>query len=543
MLNIDYWLLTIIVILIIVSVLGLYMIFYRRPTKETAYVRTGAGGEVVFLDHGGFVFPVIHDAIAVGMNDHKIDISRKDEHALITKDGLRVDASAEFHLRVKGEEKSIGIAARSLGEKTSNPELLKGQVEGLCVGALRSVAAEMDMVELHEQRREFEHKVERSISNVLLEMGLELVSVSMTSLDQTELRYFDEDNALNVQGITYIKQKMAENEKRRNAIEQEKEVDIREKEVAAQKQKLELERREAFLEQQQQLEITQKEYQTELDMQKAKTDKEVAMIELDRKEKITKALAQRSVAKAWIETDKYKALAASASEQIGTARERAQAERNKLVEIISAAKEAEKNRIISEGSRDADMMEAEAAKIRYNVEAAGKEALNKAANLLSNDQISLQIKQEIVRQLPDIIRESAKPIESIDGINIMHVDGLAGGGGKGSSGGQVSSGNLGDQIVDSALRYKAQAPLVDSLLKQIGIDGSGIKQMTEHLQEDLTVDKEKTNDGNGEGTNSSARTDDVDESVTDQPIMLQDESTTTTQADEEHNQDNSPDKQ
>jgi uncharacterized membrane protein YqiK len=226
------------------------------------------------------------------------------------------------------------------------------------------------------------------------------------------------------------------------------------------------------------------------------------------------------------------------------------AERNKLIEIISAAKEAEKNRIISEGSRDADMMEAEAAKIRYTVEAAGKEALNKAANLLSNDQISLQIKQEIVRQLPNIIRESAKPIESIDGINIMHVDGLAGGGGKGSSGGQISSGNLGDQIVDSALRYKAQAPLVDSLLKQIGIDGSGIKQMTEHLQEDLSINKNKDNQGSeptSSGEQNDIKPDGMEdhsngENLTeDQPIILDDESSST-EADQDNNPDNSPDK-
>jgi uncharacterized membrane protein YqiK len=548
MLNIDYWLVAIIILLILTGVAGLYMVFYKRPTKETAYVRTGAGGEVVFMDSGGFVFPVIHEAIAVRMNTQKIEIHRNEEHALITKDGLRVDVTAEFHLRVKAEEKSISVAARTLGEKSLNPELLKGQVEGLCVGALRSVAAEMDMVELHEQRREFEHKVERNISNVLLEMGLELVSVSMTALDQTELRYFDTDNALNVKGIDYIKKRMADSEKQQTAIEQEKEVFIREKEVAAQEKKLRLELEEANLEQQQQLEIAQKEYQTELDMQKAKTNKEIALIELDRKEKITMALAQRSVAKAWIETDKYKAVAASASEKIGTAREKEQAERNKLIEVISAAKEAEKNRIISEGSRDADLMEAEAAKIRYTVEAAGKEALNKAANLLSNDQISLQIKQEIVRQLPDIIRESAKPIESIDGINIMHVDGLAGGGGKGSAGGQVSSGNLGDQIVDSALRYKAQAPLVDSLLKQIGIDGSGIKQMTEHLQDDLAINKDskdKSNNGNADKPETpSHHPDDIDKpSSEDQAIMLQDESSTSTQADDEHNPDESPDKQ
>lgn len=486
----DYWLLILFVILVIVGVITFYMVFYERPTKETSYVRTGAGGEFVLMDRGGFVLPVIHEAIPVRMNTQKIEIHRKEEHALITKDRLRVDATAEFHLRVKADEKSISAAARTLGEKTLTPDLLKEQVEGLCVGALRSVAAEMDMDELHEKRREFEHNVERNISNVLLEMGLELVSVSMTALDQTELRFFDDSNALNVEGITYIRQKIAESQKRQNEVEQDRDVHIRRKEVEAREKKLQIEKEEAFFEQNQQREIAESEFKTELAIQKAKTAKEVELMELDRKEKITKALAQRSVAKAWVETDKYKAQAASASEQIETSRKKAVAERNKLVETIDAAKEADRNRIIAQGSRDADLLEAESAKERYKVEAAGKEAINRAANLLSSDQVSMQIKMEIVNQLPQIIRESAKPMENIDGINIMHVDGLTGGSSRGGSGGSAGtgsggSGNLGEQIVDSALRYKAQAPLVDSLLKQIGVQGGNLKEMTQHLQDEL----------------------------------------------------------
>ncbi|HHC75088.1 MAG TPA: band 7 protein, partial [Thiothrix sp.] len=319
----DYWLLILFIVLVIAGVITFYMVFYERPTKETSYVRTGAGGEFVLMDRGGFVLPVIHEAIPVRMNTQKIEIHRNEEFALITKDRLRVDATAEFHLRVKADEKSISAAARTLGEKTLTPDLLKEQVEGLCVGALRSVAAEMDMDELHEKRREFEHNVERNISNVLLEMGLELVSVSMTALDQTALRFFDDSNALNVDGITYIQQKIAESQKRQNEVEQDKEVHIRRKEVEAREKKLQIEKEEAFFEQNQQREIAESEFKTELAIQKAKTAKEVEMMELDRKEKITKALAQRSVAKAWVETDKYKAQAASASEKIETSRKQA----------------------------------------------------------------------------------------------------------------------------------------------------------------------------------------------------------------------------
>ena len=56
-------------------------------------------------------------------------------------------------------------------------------------------------------------------------------------------------------------------------------------------------------------------------------------------------------------------------------------------------------------------------------------------------------------------------MEKIEGIKILQVDGF-GTRGIGSSNNDTSSnsGNLADQVVNSALRYRAQAPLLDSLL-------------------------------------------------------------------------------
>jgi hypothetical protein len=68
----------------------------------------------------------------------------------------------------------------------------------------------------------------------------------------------------------------------------------------------------------------------------------------------------------------------------------------------------------------------------------------------------------------------------------MHVDGLNGnrGGGNGS-GSNSGSGSLADQVVDSALRYKAQAPLVESLLREVGLEGGDIKELTKNLHSDF----------------------------------------------------------
>ena len=57
---------------------------------------------------------------------------------------------------------------RRPGQRTMEPEALKELVEGKFVDALRAVAAEMAMEELHEQRASFVQKVQAAVSEDIL---------------------------------------------------------------------------------------------------------------------------------------------------------------------------------------------------------------------------------------------------------------------------------------------------------------------------------------------------------------------------------------
>jgi uncharacterized membrane protein YqiK len=107
--------------------------------------------------------------------------------------------------------------------------------------------------------------------------------------------------------------------------------------------------------------------------------------------------------------------------------------------------------------------------------------VNEAANLLSSDQISLQTKLALLKVLPEVIREAAKPMEAIDSIKIVQVDGLTGNGGAGGGGGlggtPANEGNLASNAVAAALRYRAQAPIVDGLMKELGFDGTTLENL------------------------------------------------------------------
>jgi len=190
-----------------------------------------------------------------------------------------------------------------------------------------------------------------------------------------------------------------------------------------------------------------------------------------------------------------------AEERVGTAREAEVAERQKRIELIDAAREAERAaigikvqaeaekaaaadraeaaRLAAEGEAEAAKLRSEADRVRFEVEAAGQRAVNEAANILSSDQVSLQTKMALLKVLPEVIREASKPLEAIDSIRIVQVDGLTGRGG--GSAGAANDGdgerNLANSAVSAALRYRAQAPVIDGLMKELGFDGSSLDSL------------------------------------------------------------------
>ena len=114
------------IVLIALLILGLILTrLYRRASKEVSFVRTGFGGEKVIMNGGAIVLPVLHELIPVNMNTLRLEVRRAAEQALITRDRMRVDVTAEFYVRVKPTAESIATAAQTLGMKTMSPEQLK----------------------------------------------------------------------------------------------------------------------------------------------------------------------------------------------------------------------------------------------------------------------------------------------------------------------------------------------------------------------------------------------------------------------------------
>ena len=247
---------------------------YTRASKERSFVRTGMGGQKIIMNGGAMVLPVLHEIIPVNMNTLRLAVSRKEHQALITKDRMRVDVLAEFYLRVKPENDAIANAAQTLGTRTLDPEALKDMIEGKFVDALRSVAAEMEMAELHEQRSQFVQKVQQVVSEDLLKNGLELESVSLTGLDQTPRQFFQQDNVFDAEGLARMTRSIEARRKEVNDVEQETRVLIEMKNLDAERQRLDIEREMRYAKMEQEREVENREAQQQADIAKEKADKE-----------------------------------------------------------------------------------------------------------------------------------------------------------------------------------------------------------------------------------------------------------------------------
>ena len=653
--SIFLWLIVAIVVVVVVVYLLNWL--YHRSTKEVAFVRTGFGGETVVINGGALVLPIVHEVTPVNLNVVRIPVARTRDAAVSTRDRMRVDIEAEFFVRVIQKREGVAAAASTLGRRTMESDGLADLLTGKFVGALRSVAAEMTLDEMHEKRGDFVALVEQRAAGPLALNGLELESAAITDLDQTSLEYFDPSNRFDAEGLTQLIETIETRRKLRNDIEQSAMVAIRTRNLEAEKEtlKLEEESESSRLSQERELEAKRAEQRAEIarsrvareaeaeksriastqdtrefeiaqrrsldeaeikarqeveqarivqeqaleqariererlvrqeqikqrhdletaeiaageDVERARIvserqlreariiaeeenesrdivrgqeietakiaahkavetarisqeqtldkarverdrvlrsqqiaqrqsveeaeisareeverariasdrgleearilrDRDLKRLEVERSQALELAEIERQIsvlnkqseeAQARIATEEARAQAVGAEEQVATRRETEIAERIAAVDRLIAEKDADTARIAAEAEKVSAAVAAEAQRLR-----------NEAENMLSQDARAGQLRSKMIDRLEAIVRESVRPLEKIDGIKILHVDGLAGGG-------AGAARTPTDEVIESALRYRAQAPLIDEMMKEIGVENPTVARM------------------------------------------------------------------
>ncbi|MDK4702937.1 flotillin domain-containing protein [Rhizobium sp. CNPSo 4062] len=522
----------------LVLILGIGFVLaslYVRSSRDEAYVRTGLGGQKVVLDGGSVVLPIFHSIARVNLKTLRLEVQRGENDALITKDRMRVDIGAEFYVRVKPDSSSIALAAQTLGNRTNDSEQLRQLIEAKFVDSLRSVAATMSLDALQEQRMDFVKAVQDAVGSDLQSNGLELESVSLTRLDQTDIKHFNANNFFDAHGLAALTRVTEARKKERNEVVRDTEVAIAQKDLEARQQSLAIERtkREAELNQQRDIanksaatraETAQQEQAAKRAEEEARIAAEQAIAEREAAAKqaresanidSTRAVQQRDTearrdiqivaqesaiavanksreeSEAKAKAEAARALAIAAEEKVGTAKAVEIAEREKQIAVIDAQKRAQTQAtavtIAAEAEKQAATDQADAIKTLATAEADA--AIIKAKGILETGKATAEseallnearnklspaiIEFEITRERIRIVPAAlAEAVKPIEKISDIRIFDTGGMLGRNGNGAGGGSGvGLGEGLAGQLLSYQANKPILDRLLKEAGFDG------------------------------------------------------------------------
>ncbi|MBR0958839.1 flotillin family protein [Bradyrhizobium japonicum] len=514
----------------LIVVLGIvFTILYKRATRDEAFVRTGLGGKKVVLDGGAMILPIFHSYASVNLKTLRLTVERKERESLITKDRLRVDIVAEFYVRVRPDEESIALASQTLGALTNDAEALRNQVEAKFVDGLRSVAATMSILELQEKRSDFVKHVQSTVESDVKSNGLELESVSLTKLDQTDVKFFNPENFFDAEGLTQLKTVTETRRRDRNAIVRDNEVAIAQKDLEARQQTLGIERTKKEAELSQERDIANKTASTRAEVATAtqtarlteenaridtdravaekeagaKQVKETAVIESDLAINKRKTDAQREIqiatqeneiqiaakskqtSEAVTEAKTAEALAVSAEEKVVTARAVEVADRARLTQVLAARTEAERKSteliVAAEAEKKASLDRAEAVKTLATAEAeSNKIKAVGVRNIGEAEAAVIAMKNEAQNKLGSNVIDfeiAKKRIETMPSAlaemvkpiaNLKDVRILHTGGAFGGNGAGAGNVGFGEGLAGELLKVHALRPMIDEILRQSG---------------------------------------------------------------------------
>ena len=81
----------------------------------------------------------------------------------------------------------------------------------------------------------FISKIQNEVINSLTLNGLELETVSLTTLDQADISLFNPSNAFDAEGLTHLTEEIEKRKKKRNDIEQDTMIAIKKKNLESEK--------------------------------------------------------------------------------------------------------------------------------------------------------------------------------------------------------------------------------------------------------------------------------------------------------------------
>ena len=440
----------------IVLILTVVLRMWKKVPQDKAGVVTGMMKRVI-TGGGGLVIPVFERIDYISLGNIPLSVATRSS---LSSQGVPISVITTAVIKVRNEKGSILTAIEQFTGRNEKEIIdnIQGTAIAVLEGKLREIIATMTVEELYQKREEFSSRVQEVVGTELGNMGLEVKNFTITDIS-------DENGYIKALGDGMIAQRKKDAEIQKAEAARDMQIKTSQARQEGESAKLKAEadiaqaaKDKAVLEANYMQEQQTAQAKAELahDIQSNITQKDVIQAQMDAE--LLKQQRQKEIAEAQIQVQ-------IASEQKNIELAQKQAERTKeslrvtIVEPANAEKakqmadaDAEKYRKIAEAEARAEsrkveaQAEAEAIALKAQAEAdaiaktgiAEAEAMEKKAEAYEKYGQAAMMEM-LVKVLPQMAEQVAKPLQSIDKVTIIDSGDTANGSGVGQIGGYVPS--------------------------------------------------------------------------------------------------------
>lgn len=168
-------------IFFIILIVFIFLARYKRCPSDkilVVYGRTGGGASAKCYAGGAtFVMPITQDYKFLDLTPLSIDVNLQDA---LSKQNIRVSVPAQFTVGISNKPHlMIAAAERLLALGRAD---ISSLAHDIIMGQMRLVIANMDIEELNTDRDKFVESVYRNVGDELHKIGLELINVNVTDI-------------------------------------------------------------------------------------------------------------------------------------------------------------------------------------------------------------------------------------------------------------------------------------------------------------------------------------------------------------------------
>lgn len=367
-----------------------------------------AGQRVVFGSRV-FVKPIVEAHYKLSLRSRQLNVQATAQ----TRDAITIRVNAVAVVKVGGSEELVRAAAQRF---LNQQDQIESSTEEVLSGSIRSIVGQLTVTEIITNRQALQGQVLEAVGESLDVQGL--------TIDTLQIKEIDDDNG-------YIKDLG-----RAEAARAKQVAEIAEAEARRNSEQARIAADQALAEAQRELDLRSAEIQKETDKARAEAaaaaplaeaiaqQEVVAQQELTaakrvglRKQELDAEIRAQADAEAYAREKQAQAAAAAAIAQANADRDA----RTSAAQATEAEGLAERNRRIAaaEALRAEGEAEAEAIRVKGSAEA---ESSRLQAEALAERSGEL-LKQQIIAQLPDIVRAASEPLAAISNMTVISSDG------------------------------------------------------------------------------------------------------------------------